>query len=577
MKTQFKLAILLQLLCALCRPSIAQGSLSGSFTYQGVLKIAGSPANGLYDFQFSLFSDAVATNTQIDTTLSVSGLGVTNGLFTTILSFPQFNQSFNGADRFLEIAARPSLVGSNFVKLSPRSQITATPYAITAGGVVAGGITGVMLANGAVTSDKILSGAIKSSQIDDGGNLTYQNFLSATATVGGDSAIAFTEVAPVQTTNGGSASLQFTVGGSALGTVLGFTGAEKISQPYAYVVQVQASGGALNPAAQLGLSAQLTFTRNGRMTRFGGIVTACSLAASNAVSLSYLFKLEPALATMELGTDYKIYQTQTAPAVAATTYLRDTSNTLSQSLSASYPAHDNLIQYGETDLNFFSRILEYEGIFFLFDQSASPPSLALGDNPSAYLTAPNSPFGYYGNASTNPPTETEYIRTFQKTFHQSTLASVVSSYNFLTSSNLQTASVTGASGVSSNFEFGASSVQTVAYNQLIAQARQDRQTTERNMSAGSSTVADLRAGYTFTLSDHTSAGVGGSYVITSVRHAGFVRVTNGVSTLFYGNQFEAVPASLTFRPPMITPKPHAETGSAVVCGPAGEEIGRAHV
>ncbi|SPE61449.1 hypothetical protein SBV1_70044 [Verrucomicrobia bacterium] len=285
----------------------------------------------------------------------------------------------------------------------------------------------------------------------------------------------------------------------------------------------------------------------------------------------YAFRLESPLAKLALTTDYQVNQAETAPAVAVAVYSNDTGSAVSQSLSLSYTVHDSLIQYGETDLNFFKRILEYEGAFYFFNQGASPPGLVLGDAPSAYLSSPNSPFAYYGNLNTNIAAGTEYIQTFQKAEHQSTLTSVVSSYDFTHPANLLSSTFSGTEGIGSNFEFGSSSIQDSTYIQSIAQVRQECQTAARAMIAGASTAPDLRAGYVFTLSDHTSSGLGGSYVVTSVHHAGFVRVTNGVSTLFYGNQFQAIPASLSYRPPLATPKPQAQPCIAVLTGLYGEE------
>jgi len=418
----------------------------------------------------------------------------------------------------------------------------------------------------------MLAGTVGESQIDDGGAAAYQVFQHTVQSVGGDSSIPFADLLPIKATNGVTPSFALTLNGSAFGSVIGFSGNEGVSQPYSYVVDVLYSGTAVSPDGQLGLNGRLTYTRNGRTTSFGGLVTACTLSASNGASLLYTFRLESPLASMSLSTDYHIYQFTNAPALAAAVYSSATANTAAQSLTTSYTAHDNLIQFGETDLNFFSRILEYEGIFYFFNQSASPPSLVLGDSTSAYLSSPNSPFPYYGNLNTNVTSGAEYIQTFQMAFHQSTLTSTVSAYNFTTPATLQSATVSGTEGVGSLFEFGSSSVQTTAYDQLIAQVRQDRQTAARAAIAGSGTAPDLRAGYTFALNDQTGAGLGSSYLVTSIHHAGFVRVTNGVSTLFYGNQFEAIPASLNYRPPLATPKPQAQPSIAVVTGPSGQEI-----
>jgi hypothetical protein len=97
-----------------------------SFTYQGRLTDGGNAANGSYDLQFALF-DSSSGGTQIVSTLTRSSVAVSGGVFSVLLDFGV--NAFPGADRFLEISARLSGSGS-FTLLSPRQQITSTPYAI---------------------------------------------------------------------------------------------------------------------------------------------------------------------------------------------------------------------------------------------------------------------------------------------------------------------------------------------------------------------------------------------------------------------------------------------------------------
>src|SRR5438552_3480872 len=101
-----------------------------TFTYQGKLSDNGNPASGSFDLQFTLW-DALSGGTQQPQpgpiTLLRNAVNVTGGIFTVQLDFTV--NAFPGADRFLEISVRPAGVGS-FTVLSPRQQISSTPYAI---------------------------------------------------------------------------------------------------------------------------------------------------------------------------------------------------------------------------------------------------------------------------------------------------------------------------------------------------------------------------------------------------------------------------------------------------------------
>src|SRR5262245_46841164 len=98
-----------------------------AFTYQGKLTDGGNPANGNYDLQFALFDSLAPGGTQIGSTLTRASTNVSAGLFTVQLDFGV--NALPGANRFLEIAVRPALGGS-LTTLSPRQQISSTPYAI---------------------------------------------------------------------------------------------------------------------------------------------------------------------------------------------------------------------------------------------------------------------------------------------------------------------------------------------------------------------------------------------------------------------------------------------------------------
>jgi hypothetical protein len=102
----------------------AQGTV---FSYQGRLNAGGGPANGLYDFSFALYDTAIA-GTQQGTTVTVTAIGVTNGLFTVMLDF---GDQFSGGPRWLGISVRTNGTSTSS-ELSPRQPLTPAPYAITA-------------------------------------------------------------------------------------------------------------------------------------------------------------------------------------------------------------------------------------------------------------------------------------------------------------------------------------------------------------------------------------------------------------------------------------------------------------
>lgn len=155
----------------------AQGT---AFTYQGRLNDGGTAANGSYDMRFILYDGSVGGSEQ-GPILTNSAIAVSNGLFTVTLDF---GNAFPGAARWLDFAVRTN-GGGVFSELDTRQPLTPTPYAITAGNVISGGLasgtygSAVTFSNSANQFTGVFTG--------DGANVTNVN----AATLGGLAASSF--------------------------------------------------------------------------------------------------------------------------------------------------------------------------------------------------------------------------------------------------------------------------------------------------------------------------------------------------------------------------------------------------
>jgi hypothetical protein len=117
-------AFVLSVFLSLAGSCHAQGT---AFTYQGLLSNTNDPASGTYDFTFKLFN-VVTGGSQTGSTVTQTGVTVSNGLFTVIIDF---GSQFDGTPYWLELGVRSNGVPS-FTTLSPRQELTPTPYSITA-------------------------------------------------------------------------------------------------------------------------------------------------------------------------------------------------------------------------------------------------------------------------------------------------------------------------------------------------------------------------------------------------------------------------------------------------------------
>jgi hypothetical protein len=125
-------------LLALASQTSAQGA-GTAFTYQGSLTDAGAPANGPYDFQFLLYTQAVG-GTQVGPVVTLDDVVLVDGLFTISLDFGP--GSFAGEARFLETGIRPGASTGAYTVLAAREELKPAPHAVFSQVAPWAGITG---------------------------------------------------------------------------------------------------------------------------------------------------------------------------------------------------------------------------------------------------------------------------------------------------------------------------------------------------------------------------------------------------------------------------------------------------
>lgn len=560
--------------------------------FQGRVLVNGTNFTGIARFKFAMVNGGVTywshDGTSANGSAPVSSLEipVAAGLYSVMLGDTTIlNQSktlpanvFTNSAVFLRVWMDDGSHGLQ--QLVPDQRIGSVGYALNAAGVNIGAITTAMLADGAVSGAKVKPGSIAVSQLDDGGAGAYQQLQVTSGSEARSNALAFESMLPVVADG---VSVTFSLDGANLGNVISFSGSEGISEPYEYSAQVLLPDPEIVPENVLGRAARILFVRNGRSTRFSGVVTACALSSHDGSLCLYTFRIGPAFSYLGRNTDYRVFQNLTVPEIASEIYSSITGASLTSVLTATHRPREMAIQYRESSLDFFNRILERDGVHYSFRLASSSPGLVLGDDNTGFPAAPNSPFRYYGNVATNPPAGSEFLRSLHGGVRDTSLSSQVKDYDFTRPDlNLSGAAI-GPGGHGQHYTFG-SWARTASDIESAARWQQDGHTAERNRWSGTANAPDIRAGYTIAVEDATSAGLRGSFLITASRHGAFRRMVNGVVTWFYGNQFEAIPISVPFRPLLKTPRPDAQPCTAIVTAPAGEaghpwtdSFGRVHV
>ncbi len=202
----------------------AQTPLGTSFTYQGQLEQAGSPATGEFDFEFNLYDDSDPVSATLIGSDFESSVNVVGGLFVTQLDF---GDVFLGAALWLEIRVRPAGNGQ-FQNLTPLQPLTASPnslYTIRAGDAdTLGGFSpsDFLLASGGVISgDLVVNGRLgigepnPSSSLEVNGAVELEDVLDTTGANFFESCPANSAIRAIN--SNGSVQCEFGSGGDNLG------------------------------------------------------------------------------------------------------------------------------------------------------------------------------------------------------------------------------------------------------------------------------------------------------------------------------------------------------------------------
>lgn len=153
--------------------------------------------------------------------------------------------------------------------------------------------------------------------------------------------------------------------------VLSFKGEEWLSQPFKYTVAFTSSTQDIDAAKVLGKDAsfQMGSSVGAASRTLHGVITGFKHLSSSRDEARYEVTLQARLALLSRGKQYRIYQHQSVPEIVEN-ILRSRHQFEGQhflfDLIREYPKREQVMQYGESDLAFISRLLAEVGIWYRF-------------------------------------------------------------------------------------------------------------------------------------------------------------------------------------------------------------------
>ena len=317
---------------------------------------------------------------------------------------------------------------------------------------------------------------------------------------------------------------------------------EEISRPYALQVELLSEKPDLDPKKLVGQPVSLTVELVGGGTRhFHGICSRVSQGGRQELLTEYRVEVVPKLWLFSQMRDNRIFQNLTVPEIVQQV-LKGID--LKLQLIKRYPKREYCVQYRETNLDFVSRLLEDEGIFYFFEHTADKHLMVIADDPSAIKATPDLRSVRIDTELADGYEENVIFRIEREHAVRSG-KSTIWDYNFeKPTARLQT-EMPGEDPFKLELYDYPGGFGEPDEGERIARIRLEEQESLQQTVVCASNVRHLRAGFKVEVTDHYRKDVNGAYLITSVQHSGSLENVRaeGQGTR-YQNTFVAIPAKV---------------------------------
>lgn len=349
-------------------------------------------------------------------------------------------------------------------------------------------------------------------------------------------------------------------GGTAF-SVVQFRGTEGISRPFSFDIDLLSDTISIDLDAALQQPASFTLYRGAdTCTTFSGVLASFEVRDAGPRHALYRALLVPKLWLLTLTVQNRVFQDTSVPKMVETV-LKDhgfTGDDYQLRLTDAYAEREYVVQYQETDLAFLSRWMEYEGIFYFFDEGR----LIIADSQAAHraIAAPSTlPFRSATGLSSGA-TESVHQAICRQSLRQNEV--LLTDYNWRKPTLDLSAQEPAGTGAGTLVEYG-NHYKTTDEGARLARIRGEELSARKRLLVGDSDCRGLRAGYQFELIEHSRSDLNARYLLIEVEHEGRQVGTNaeghvvslGGDGTDYRNTFVAIPAVTPFRPERVTPKP----------------------
>jgi type VI secretion system secreted protein VgrG len=355
--------------------------------------------------------------------------------------------------------------------------------------------------------------------------------------------------------------------------LLGFTGTEALSEPFAFTVDLLSEKPDIAAADLLRQACTLTLlTAEGEKRFLHGCVRRFVQAGRVEGLTAYRAELVPAVWFLSLKQDCRIFQRLSVLEIIEQVFGDAGFTGYTLKTTKSYPKRDYCVQYRESPFAFVSRLMEEEGIWYCFEHGDGRHTMIIADAPGAVKPCPIQAKVRITSDAKKAQAE-DVVLTWERGAEAATGKVALTDYEPLTPT-LDLGAQAAGEGDDERFDYPGGYA-TLDEGNRYAGLRLEALEADPATVTGTGTARTFSPGFKFELREHYRRDQNAAYLLTSVRHqakAGDVRSWS-TAPFDYTNRFTAMPAGVPYRPPHRTPRPSIPgTQPAVVTGPDGEEI-----
>jgi type VI secretion system secreted protein VgrG len=351
--------------------------------------------------------------------------------------------------------------------------------------------------------------------------------------------------------------------------LVGLSGREAMSEPFRFSLELLSERHDLKADDLVGATVDVWMVKTSGTKRFfNGVIRAFAAGARQGDGRrAYRAEMVPALWMLGQRSDCRVFQNMGADKVIEEVLKDAGVANLQNKITGSLPKREYCVQYRETDLDFISRLMEEEGIYYYFKHEKGKHHLVLAQTPSAYFDGEDKDLIYDAGGREDLVLDhwSHAYRVIPAKWVQADYSTDAPAAAVL--SNAPTRIKLKASKDLERFDYPGGYTEKRRGDTLTGY-RMEVDEAAHEVVTAAGTYRTLEVGGKFSVSEHEiKSEESDTWVITSMEHSAS---GEGVD---YRASFTAIPAKTPFRSGGSAPKPVVHGMQvAMVTGPKGEIV-----